>query len=116
MKLLRDKGLLQGSDGALIVDVSLPEDKEPMPPMIIIKSDGGDVQDHRPGNPPAAHEGLEAGEIWHVVDSRQSFISSRFPLRGWLGLSETIPIGSFGTMNGKDGKPARPEGRYASLT
>ncbi|NLL38877.1 MAG: arginine--tRNA ligase [Clostridiales bacterium] len=110
LKLLREKGLLQESEGALIVDVSMPEDKEPMPPMIIVKSDGGDLygttdlgtllQRMRDWNP---------DEIWYVVDNRQSFhFKQVFRCAGLAGIigDDTLCIHiGFGTMNGKDGKP-----------
>lgn len=40
---LTQKGLLYKSEGAMVVDVALPEDKAPMPPVIIKKSDDSSI-------------------------------------------------------------------------
>jgi arginyl-tRNA synthetase len=37
---LRRRGLLEESEGALVVQVARPEDEKPMPPALIVKSDG----------------------------------------------------------------------------
>lgn len=110
LKLLRDKGLLQESDGALIVDVSLPEDKEPMPPMIVVKSDGGDLYGTTDlGTLLQRMRDWKPAEIWYVVDSRQSFHFKQVfrcaKLAGIIGDDTHCSHIGFGTMNGKDGKP-----------
>ncbi len=107
---LKDRGLAYLSDGALIVDVALPDDKEEIPPIIISKSDGSQlygttdiatiIQRMRDFNP---------DEIWYVVDIRQALhFKQVFRATRKAGFvrddTQLFHIG-FGTMNGKDGKP-----------
>lgn len=122
LKTLEDKKLTYLSDGALIADVALPDDDEPMPPVIISKSDGSQlyattdlatiIQRKSDFNP---------SEIWYVVDSRQAMhfkqvfrLARRAELVGED--TELYHIG-FGTMNGSDGKPYKTrEGGVMSLS
>lgn len=110
LKILEDKKIAYLSDGALVVDIALPEDEEPVPPVIISKSDGSQLyattdlatilQRVRDFNP---------DEMWYVVDNRQAmhfkqvFRAARRAglVDDGVGLYHT----GFGTMNGKDGKP-----------
>lgn len=109
VEILTHKGLLRDSDGAMVVDVELPEDKEPMPPIIIVKSNGGDVY----GSTDVATiiqrmEDWSPDEMWYVVDNRQALHFKQVfrcaSLGGILGDCKCFHTG-FGTMNGKDGKP-----------
>ncbi|MCL2082783.1 MAG: arginine--tRNA ligase [Oscillospiraceae bacterium] len=107
--LLDEKGLLADSDGAKVVEVALAEDREPMPPMIVVKSDGGDnyaitdlaslLQRRSDWNP---------DECWYIVDNRQTLhfkqVFRAACLAGLFTQSQCTHYG-FGTMNGKDGKP-----------
>ncbi len=107
---LKDRGLAYLSDGALIVDVALPDDKEEIPPIIISKSDGSQLY----GTTDIATiiqrvRDFDPDEIWYVVDIRQAlhfkqvFRATR--KAGFIRYDvELFHIG-FGTMNGKDGKP-----------
>ncbi len=122
LKLLSDKEITYLSDGALIADVALPDDDEPMPPIIISKSDGSQlyattdlatlIQRMRDFNP---------DELWYVVDSRQSMhFKQVFRLARRAGIvpeSTSLYHVGFGTMNGKDGKPYKTrEGGVMSLS
>ncbi len=122
LKTLDEKKLTYLSDGALIADVALPDDEEPVPPVIISKSDGSQlyattdlatiIQRRCDFNP---------DEIWYVVDSRQSMHFKqvfRLAKKAELVSPETklFHIG-FGTMNGSDGKPYKTrEGGVMSLS
>ncbi|MBQ9986228.1 MAG: arginine--tRNA ligase [Oscillospiraceae bacterium] len=122
LKTLEDKKLTYLSDGALIADVAEETDDEPMPPVIISKSDGSAlyattdlatiVQRMADFNP---------DEMWYVVDSRQSMhFKQVFRLAKKAELvrpeTELFHVG-FGTMNGKDGKPYKTrEGGVMSLS
>ncbi|MCL1848789.1 MAG: arginine--tRNA ligase [Clostridiales bacterium] len=109
LDILKSRGLLRESEGAQIVDVEQPEDTAPMPPMLIVKSNGGDIygttdlgtllqrtQDWRPD------------EVWYVVDHRQALHFKQVfrcaHLAGIIDEKACLHI-PFGTMNGKDGKP-----------
>ncbi|MDR0325234.1 MAG: arginine--tRNA ligase [Oscillospiraceae bacterium] len=111
--ILRERGLLRESDGALVVDVALPEDKEPMPPMLVEKSNGADVYGTTDlGTLLQRKEEFDPDEVWYVTDNRQAFhfrqVFRCAKLSGMLNSGEKeiqclhFP---FGTMNGKDGKP-----------
>ena len=107
---MADKGLTYISDGALIMDVAMEEDDEPMPPIIISKTDGSQlygttdlatiVQRVKDFNP---------DRMWYVVDNRQAmhfkqvFRAAR--KAGLVGEEVELKHVGFGTMNGQDGKP-----------
>lgn len=107
---LKEKGLVYESDGALIMDVSLPEDTINIPPLLLIKSNGAisyETTDlatlwDRVNN-------IKPDEIWYVVDKRQSLHFEQVFRAAYK--SGIVPKGvklefvGFGTMNGKDGKP-----------
>ncbi len=106
---LKARGLAQTSEGALVVDVAREDDKKPMPPLILVKSEGGvlygttdlatvieRVRDHAPAL------------ILYVVDHRQhghfEQVFRAAHLAGFAGQAELEHVG-YGTMNGPDGKP-----------
>lgn len=106
---LKESGLAEESEGALIVRVGREDDKSEMPPLILLKSDGGVMY----GTTDMATIVDRVAEIdpdlmLYVVDQRQHlhfeqvFRAAR--LAGLTGRSECEHIG-FGTMNGADGKP-----------
>ncbi|MGL4773076.1 MAG: arginine--tRNA ligase, partial [Clostridium sp.] len=110
VKYLKDNNYTYESEGALVVDVALESDKKPMPPIIILKSDGAAlygttdlatiiqrVQDFKPD------------EIIYVVDKRQSLhFDQVFRCAKKTNIAPEnlqLELVGFGTMNGKDGKP-----------
>lgn len=122
MKTLEEKELLRESDGALVVDVVTEEDKSPMPPVIVEKSDGSSiyattdlatiVQRQKDFNP---------DKIWYVVDKRQGLHFEqvfRVARKAELVDEETeFHFLGFGTMNGPDGKPFKTrDGGIMSLS
>lgn len=110
MKALEDKKLLRESDGALVVDVVKEDDKAPMPPVIVKKSDNSSIyattdlatiiQRRRDFSP---------NKIWYVVDKRQGLHFEqvfRCAKKAELVPADTeLEFLGFGTMNGSDGKP-----------
>ncbi|MGN1162571.1 MAG: arginine--tRNA ligase [Christensenellales bacterium] len=110
LDLLEQKGLTQESQGAIIVDVSKDDDKEPMPPVIVKSSTGSDLY----ATTDLAtilmrkHE-FNPDEIWYVTDDRQSLhFKQVFRVSDLCGFtSDGMKLGHypFGTVNGKDGKP-----------
>jgi arginyl-tRNA synthetase len=107
VRLAEAQGLSEVDDGATII--RLPEQNKPMPPVILVKSDGGfgyQVTDIATIKMRA--DDLHADEILYVVDKRQSLhFEQVFQVAQMLNLApNTIfkHIG-FGTVNGSDGKP-----------
>ena len=110
LRILEDKHLLYESCGAKVVDVVEETDKNPMPPVIIKKSDDSNIyattdlatilQRERDFHP---------DRIWYVVDNRQSLHFTQVfrcaRLAGLVPARTELAHCGFGTMNGKDGKP-----------
>lgn len=101
---------LYESDGALIMDVANEEDTKPMPPLMVIKSDGATIYATRDlGTIHSRMKRFNPGEIWYVVDQRQALYFEQVFRGSYIsGLVPKTTILShygFGTMNGKDGKP-----------
>ena len=107
---LQARGLTRESEGALVMDVQLPEDTKEVPPCILVKSDGAAlyattdlatlVQRERDFHP---------DEVLYVVDKRQGLHFEqvfRAARKAGIVRPETaLKFLGFGTMNGKDGKP-----------
>ena len=122
LKLLSDNGITYLSDGALIADVARPDDDEPVPPVIISKSDGSQLYATTDlATLMQRMSDFDPDEIWYVVDSRQSMhFKQIFRLAKRAEIvkdsTELYHVG-FGTMNGKDGKPYKTrEGGVMSLS
>ena len=108
-KLLRDKNLLQESDGAEIVVVKKDTDTAPMPPVMFHNSRGATTYDATDimaiyyrkltDNP---------NKIIYLTDSRQSLhFEQLFRIAELAGLFDTKNLEhiGYGTINGTDGKP-----------
>ena len=98
------------SDGAKVIDVKEEDDKLEIPPMLLLKSDGGilysttelaTIYDRMKNNKP--------NEIWYVVDKRQDLHFTqvfRAARKSKIVSDDTkLVFAGFGTMNGNDGKP-----------
>jgi arginyl-tRNA synthetase len=106
---LKARGLAQESEGALVIHVGRDDDKKPLPPLILVKSEGGVlygttdlatiIERVRDQNPAL---------ILYVVDHRQhghfEQVFRAAHLAGFAGHAELEHVG-YGTMNGPDGKP-----------
>ena len=110
VEILNKKGLLVESDGAQVIEVAEENETSPMPPLIIIKSNGSKSYDSTDLATILEREkNHQPDEIWYVVDARQGLHFEqefRAARKAELTKKETVldHIG-FGTMNGKDGKP-----------
>jgi len=108
LELLKDHMYLD--DGAMIVEVKEENDKQEIPPMIIINRNGSTNYETRElGTLYSRMERYNPEEIWYVVDNRQSlhFVQSfRVAYKSKMVTDKTklLHLG-FGTINGKDGKP-----------
>ena len=107
IKLAQEKGLSEVDDGATIV--RLPETNKPMPPVILVKSDGGvGYQVTDIATIKMRVEDLHADEIIYVVDKRQTLhFEQVFQVAQMLGIADNVKLThiGFGTVNGADGKP-----------
>ena len=104
------KPYLYESDGALIMDVAREDDVKPMPPLMVIKSDGATIYATRDlGTLYSRMRRFSPDEIWYVVDERQSLYFEQVfrgsYISGLVPSSTLLAHYGFGTMNGKDGKP-----------
>ncbi|MEG2935792.1 MAG: arginine--tRNA ligase [Clostridium sp.] len=107
---LKDGGFAKESEGALVFDVSEETDKSPVPPLLLLKSDGASLY----GTTDLATvvervRDLKADELIYLADKRQGLHYEQFfrgaKKSGIAGENVTLDFIGFGTMNGKDGKP-----------
>lgn len=110
IKCLKDGGYAKESEGALVFDVSEETDKSPVPPLLLLKSDGASLY----GTTDLATvvervRDLKADEIIYLADKRQGLHYEQFfraaKKSGIAGEGVVLDFIGFGTMNGKDGKP-----------
>ena len=101
--------IVEESEGAKVIDVKKDTDTKEMPPMLLLKSDGGllysttelatifdRVKNYHPD------------EIWYIADKRQELHFTqvfRAAYKANITKDEKLVFAGFGTMNGKDGKP-----------
>ncbi|HZQ40506.1 MAG TPA: arginine--tRNA ligase, partial [Rhizomicrobium sp.] len=106
---LKARGLTELSEGALVVPVARGDDKKPMPPLILVKSEGGVLY----GTTDLATviervRDYDPDLILYVVDHRQhghfEQVFRAAEKAGLSGKAELEHVG-YGTMNGPDGKP-----------
>lgn len=105
-----DKGLAKQSMGALVVDVTEPDDKNEIPPFILKKSDGAVLYSTTDlATIVQRDKELNADKIIYVVDNRQDMHFTQLfrcaKKTGILSKDIEFEFIGFGTMNGKDGKP-----------
>lgn len=107
IELAKDKGVSEVDDGATII--RLPETNKPMPPVILVKSDGGvGYQVTDIATIKMRVDDLKAEEIIYVVDKRQTLhFEQVFQVVQMLGIAPDVKLShiGFGTVNGADGKP-----------
>lgn len=108
----RDAGVLIESDGALIVDVSEPGDAVAIPPVLLVKRDGGYL--YTTTDVATIEERIDdlgASVLLYIVDARQSLhFQQVFRAARKAGIAPpevVLEHDPFGTVNGRDGKPLR---------
>lgn len=104
------KGLAKQSQGALVVDVSEPDDKNEIPPFILKKSDGAVLYSTTDLATIVQRENdYDVDKIIYVVDNRQEMhFKQLFRCVDKTHITKKkieFDFVGFGTMNGKDGKP-----------
>ena len=110
IEMLKEGGYAKESEGALIFEVEEETDKSPMPPLLLLKSDGASLY----GTTDLAtvverFRDMKADEIIYLADKRQGLHYEQFfraaRKSGIAKDTNGLSFIGFGTMNGKDGKP-----------
>lgn len=105
------EGYAEESAGAVIVDVTLPDDKKEVPPLMLLKSDGSALYGTTDLATIAQRvDDLGAQLIMYVVDVRQSLhFEQVFRAARKTGIAPADEVGlehlANGTINGSDGRP-----------
>lgn len=108
--ILKNKNLMYESEGAMVVDTIEETDNEPMPPLVVLKGNGGTVYQTRELATLLSREKrFSPDEIWYFTDNRQELYFKqvfRVAKKSGIANSKTeLNFFGFGTMNGTDGKP-----------
>lgn len=106
---LQEEGFASESQGAIVMDITEPDDKKPTPPLMLRKSDGAVLY----GTTDLATieqrvQEFRADLILYVVDHRQQQHFEqvfRAAHKSNIAPGTGLEHNYFGTMNGKDGKP-----------
>lgn len=106
--ILEEKGLLQDSEGAIVVDVSEESDTAPVPPLLFKKSNGSYL--YATTDVATIHEREEKYKpdyILYVVDNRQKMhFDQVFRTCKKAAITDAnLEFLGYGTVNGTDGKP-----------
>ena len=119
--IMEKSGYLIESEGAKIVEVIEEDDKAPMPPLVVIKSNGATLYATRElATITSRMKRFNPKEIWYIVDMRQGlYFEQVFRASYKTGLvskDTVLEYYGFGTMNGTDGKPFKTrDGNAATL-
>ncbi len=107
---LDKQGIVEESEGAKVIPVSEDNDKLEVPPMLLIKSDGGIL--YSTTELATIYERMQINnpnEIWYIVDKRQELHFKQVFRAAYkskiVSADKKLVFAGFGTMNGKDGKP-----------
>lgn len=110
INMLKEKNLIYESEGALVVDTKEETDTEPMPPLVVLKGNGGTVYQTRElATLLSRVRRFNPDEFWYFTDNRQElYFKQVFRVAKKAGIvpeSTELKFFGFGTMNGTDGKP-----------
>ena len=119
--IMEKSGYLVESEGAKIVEVIEDDDKAPMPPLVVIKSNGATLYATRElATITSRMKRFNPKEMWYITDMRQELYFNqvfRASYKTNLVPKDTVlEFYGFGTMNGTDGKPFKTrDGNAATL-
>jgi len=106
---MKKNGHAVEDQGAVVIHVQRDEDKKDIPPVMLLKSDGGtNYHTTDLATIQQRFKDLNADRVLYVVDKRQSLhFEQCFRAADKTGLAkeEQLEHHGFGTMNGSDGKP-----------
>ena len=110
VEILKNQNLLYESEGALVIDVKEEKDDSPMPPLVVIKTNGATLYATRElATILSREERFSPDEIWYFTDNRQElYFKQVFRAAKKANLvpeNTKLEFFGFGTMNGLDGKP-----------
>lgn len=110
IEMLKEKKLIYESEGAMVVDVKEETDTEPMPPLVVLKGNGGTVYQTRElATLLSRVKRFHPDEFWYFADNRQElYFKQVFRVAKKAGIVDEktqLKFLGFGTMNGSDGKP-----------
>lgn len=110
INILKEKKLIYESEGAMVVDVKEETDTEPMPPLVVLKGNGGTVYQTRElATMLSRVKRFHPDEFWYFADNRQElYFKQVFRVAKKAGIVDEnteLRFLGFGTMNGCDGKP-----------
>ena len=119
--IMEKSGYLVESEGAKIVEVIEDTDKAPMPPLVVIKSNGATLYATRElATITSRMKRFNPKEIWYITDMRQELYFNQVFRASYKTnlVPKTTKLLFFGngTMNGTDGKPFKTrDGNAATL-
>jgi len=107
---MEESSLIEESEGAKIINVKNENDNSPMPPLVVIKTNGGTLYATRDlATIYSRMKRFSPDEIWYFADNRQSlYFEQIFRASHLTGLVEEnthLEFCGFGTMTGSDGRP-----------
>lgn len=110
LEYLKNKNLLEISEGATVMDIKEATDKKEMPPIILVTSHGASVYATTDlATIYGRMKRFSPDEIWYLADNRQDLHFEqvfRASKKSNITTDETkLEFIGFGTMNGPDGKP-----------
>ena len=121
LDIMEKSGYLKSSEGAKIVEVKEDTDKAPMPPLIVITSNGATLYATRElATITSRMKRFNPKEIWYIADMRQGLYFEQVFRAAYktnlVPKSTSLEFYGFGTMNGPDGKPFKTrDGNAATL-
>ncbi len=121
LDIMEKSGYLIDSEGAKIVEVIEDDDKAPMPPLVVIKSNGGTLYATRElATITSRMKRFNPNAMWYIADMRQGLYFEQVFRASYktniVPKSTALEFYGFGTMNGTDGKPFKTrDGNAATL-
>lgn len=110
LEYLDKTGLVIDSEGAKVIPVSEDTDKLEIPPMLLLKSDGGIL--YSTTELATIYDRMKEynpNEIWYIADKRQELhftqVFRAAKKTKVVSDNTNLVFAGFGTMNGSDGKP-----------
>ena len=119
--IMEKSGYLVESEGAKVVEVKEETDKAPMPPLVVIKSNGATLYATRElATLESRMKRSHPKEIWYITDLRQELYFTQVFRAAYktnlVSKNTNLEFYGFGTMNGTDGKPFKTrDGNAATL-